>query len=135
VEAFNHPSSSNVPAIPNADRLGLSEKDHSFLFKHLPEVSAQAAFLRQPGSKDPLEWANGPQPPEQLRAELVEQHKASMLACMMDLRNSNSDDLAFENRKRIVSAFSPPGKRQDTGRPEVQGEKSFFSRKNHTNLG
>jgi len=107
-----------LAATPDASRLGLSEQDHTFLFEQLPEVSAQATFLR-PGGRDPLEWANS-QPPELIKAEFVEQHKASMLARMIDLRNSNADDLAFENRKRIVSAFSPPGQGSDTGRPEVQ---------------
>jgi len=111
-------SSTSFPTIPEAERLGLSEEDRTFLFEQLPEVSAQAAFLR-PVGRDPLEWQNA-QPPELTKAELVEQHKATMLARMMDLRNSNSDDLAFENRKRIVSAFSPTNKNLDTGCPEVQ---------------
>ena len=62
-----------------------------------------------------------------LKADLVEQHKCEMLARLMDLRNSNADDLAFENRKRIVAAFSPSGERFDTGRPEVQGARTVIN--------
>ncbi|OAX39213.1 hypothetical protein K503DRAFT_849632 [Rhizopogon vinicolor AM-OR11-026] len=49
-----------------------------------------------------------------------EKAKANMFAKVLDLRNANSKGLAFENRRRCVEAFSPPGKQNDTGRPEVQ---------------
>ena len=50
-----------------------------------------------------------------------EQKKAAMFARMVDLRNANARGIAFENRRRIVAAFSEPENPTDTGRPEVQG--------------
>lgn len=99
---------------------GLSEHDHEFLFKHLPDVSAQATFLKTT-DVDPLEWSSGSNSTDLAKAEYMEKHKASMLARIMDLRNSNADDVAFQNRKRVVLAFSAPSQPYDTGRPEVQG--------------
>jgi small subunit ribosomal protein S15 len=101
--------------------LGLSDKEYELLFEQLPEVSAQLSFLEQPGN-DPLEWTgSNSQPPDLIKFDYLEQHKAYMLARTIDLRNSNADGLAFENRKRIVTAFSSPSQPQNTGRPEVQG--------------
>lgn len=51
-----------------------------------------------------------------------EMHKAHMLARLTDLRNTNADGLAFENRRRIIAVFSEPDQPNDSGRPEVQGE-------------
>ena len=47
-------------------------------------------------------------------------------ARVMDLRNSNARGIAFENRKRIIAAFSPPGKDNDTGCPEVQSKSAKY---------
>jgi small subunit ribosomal protein S15 len=47
--------------------------------------------------------------------------QANVMARMVDLRNANAAGVAFENRRRVVEAFSEPGKPNDTGRTEVQG--------------
>ena len=47
--------------------------------------------------------------------------QANVLAKVVDLRNANAAGVAFENRRRVVEAFSEPGKPNDTGRTEVQG--------------
>ncbi|KIJ66490.1 hypothetical protein HYDPIDRAFT_26837 [Hydnomerulius pinastri MD-312] len=49
-----------------------------------------------------------------------ELQKANMFAKLVDLRNANAQGIAFENRRRVVAAFSTPEKPNDPGRPEVQ---------------
>jgi small subunit ribosomal protein S15 len=43
--------------------------------------------------------------------------QANVMARMVDLRNANAAGVAFENRRRVVEAFSEPGKLNGT---EVQ---------------
>jgi small subunit ribosomal protein S15 len=43
------------------------------------------------------------------------------LGRVLDLKNANSRGLLFENKKRILSAFSEPENPHDPGRPEVKG--------------
>jgi len=45
--------------------------------------------------------------------------KVNIFAKVVDLRNTNSKGLAFENRRHYVQAFSLPGKPNDIGRPEA----------------
>ena len=52
------------------------------------------------------------------RAEL---RKANLLAKVLDLRNANAAGIAYENRLRIIEAFSTPQNPFDPGRTEVQG--------------
>lgn len=51
----------------------------------------------------------------------VELWKAKQLARLLDLRNANAKGLAFENRRRIIEAFSPNPEEPSTGHMEVQG--------------
>lgn len=49
---------------------------------------------------------------------------SAALMKIIDLRNANAGGIAFENRRRIVEAFSEPNRERkgpDTGRAEVQG--------------
>jgi hypothetical protein len=43
------------------------------------------------------------------------------MAALVDLRNADAAWIAFENRRRVIEAFSEPVKPDDTGRTEVQG--------------
>jgi len=43
-----------------------------------------------------------------------------MLARVISLKNANAKGIAFENRRRIIAAFSEPSNPHDPGRPEVQ---------------
>jgi small subunit ribosomal protein S15 len=43
------------------------------------------------------------------------------MAVVVDLCNANAAGIAFENRRRVITAFSEPGKPNHTGRTEVQG--------------
>lgn len=59
---------------------------------------------------------------ERTKAAMKEElQKANMFARLVDLRNANAKGLAYENRRRIIAAFSTPEQPNDTGRPEVQG--------------
>ncbi|KAI5119723.1 hypothetical protein M0805_001436 [Coniferiporia weirii] len=49
-----------------------------------------------------------------------ELEKAKQFARIVDLRNANARGIAFENRRRIIAAFSPKGNAADSGYPEVQ---------------
>ena len=54
------------------------------------------------------------------RLKNSELRKTKNFARVMDLRNANARGIAFENRRRVIAAFSPTGKDNDTGYPEVQ---------------
>ena len=60
--------------------------------------------------------------PQLTEDEKEEEKKARQFARIVDLRNANARGIAFENRRRIIAAFSPTGKATDSGYPEVQGE-------------
>ena len=62
-----------------------------------------------------------------LRRLVNERLKANLLAKALDLRNANAAGIAFENRRRIIKAFSMPENPYDTGRTEVQGAYILFS--------
>lgn len=62
---------------------------------------------------------------ERTKAAMKEElQKANMFVRLVDLRNANAKGLAYENRRRIIAAFSTPEQPNDTGRPEVQGTRS-----------
>lgn len=58
---------------------------------------------------------------EATKAFLVEMKSKGQMARLLDLKNADAGGIAFENRRRIVEAFGEPGKKNDTGRTEVQG--------------
>lgn len=95
---------------------GVSGEAKELLFEVLPPLSAQT------GVKFTKDVAS-------VMAEATEREraKANMFAKVLDLRNANAKGLAFENRRRCIETFSPPGKPNDTGRPEVQGTYRSFS--------
>lgn len=102
-------------SVPRFLNYGIGEKDKELLFEVLPELTTESKALsvQDSGRKDVL---NPHQPIHQ-----VERHKSGIFAAVVDLRNANAGGIAFENRRRIVAAFSRPGKPGDTGLPEVQG--------------
>lgn len=68
------------------------------------------------------------------RAFLVEMKSKSQMARLLDLKNADASGIAFENRRRIVEAFGEPGKKNDTGRTEVQGTSLFVSQLTGANI-
>lgn len=86
--------------VPRQTAWGVGEKEQSLLFQTLPMLTAN--HVGKPG------------------ADKVEHDKANKFARLIDLRNADAGGIAFENRRRIVAAFSTPANPFDTGRPEVQ---------------
>jgi len=107
---------------PEHHGFGIDSKESGLLFEKLPQLSALATFMtnRPRQAASTIASLSEEDVAAQNSAEYVENHKSLMLARLTDLRNTNADGLAFENRKRIITAFSPPTQPSDTGRPEVQ---------------
>jgi len=124
--------------IPPSLAFGMREREERMLFEHLPLLSADMETrhemkmtrnsLSSGGVAGAGADANGHRKggveamsayhEAQLAAGVVQ---ANMLAKVVDLRNANAAGIAFENRRRVIEAFSEPGKPNDTGRTEVQG--------------
>ncbi|KAF6757762.1 hypothetical protein DFP72DRAFT_1168086 [Ephemerocybe angulata] len=106
--------------VPVQPAFGVAEAEKELLFNYLPRISAEAKVL--PGSPSPI--ASGrdivPLDKKMARAEKEEVKKADAFARVIDLRNANAAGIAFENRRRIIEAFSTPENPFDPGRAEVQ---------------
>ncbi|KAI0082148.1 S15/NS1 RNA-binding domain-containing protein, partial [Panus rudis PR-1116 ss-1] len=100
--------------LPQYTNYGVTETEKELLFHTLPALGVEAEVE-----------ALGPQQSHLLNdivseAGQKELKKATMLASLLDLRNANARGIAYANRRRIIAAFSEPGKPNDTGRSEVQ---------------
>lgn len=118
VKATPEPSldkASGTVRVPTFLNYGIGEKEKEALFEVLPRLSQQGQ-VEATGAADPRIIGS-----TYAKKGLEEQKKAAMFARMVDLRNANARGIAFENRRRIVAAFSEPENPTDTGRPEVQG--------------
>ncbi|KAF5336608.1 hypothetical protein D9611_006455 [Ephemerocybe angulata] len=121
--------------VPVQPAFGVAEAEKELLFNYLPRISAEAKVL--PGSPSPI--ASGrdiiPLDKKMARAEKEEVKKADAFARVIDLRNANAAGIAFENRRRIIEAFSTPENPFDPGRAEVQAAlKTYQIRKLWTHL-
>ena len=97
---------------------GIGEKEKETLFEALPQLTVEG----QVEVKDVAAHASGRAlARDYLIAEQTELAKRVHLARLVDLRNANAQGISYENRRRIVAAFSEPENPTDTGRPEVQG--------------
>ena len=122
----------NLPKYTNFGLDGLDgvegqEEQLEFFFKHLPdtsvEVQASKELLEELVAKRNNEDALDKKYKDELaRIRENEQKKKEQLARLIDLRNANARGIAFENRRRIIAAFSRSGNTSDSGYPEVQGE-------------
>lgn len=104
--------SSGVLWMPRMLNYGVGEAEKKLLFEHLPPLTAEQGGIRRPAA-----WTTTLHE----EAEREELNKANQLAKVLDLRNANAGGIAYENRRRIVAAFSEPSQPNDPGRPEVQG--------------
>ena len=100
---------------PKFVNYGIGEKEKELLFDVLPDLTVDAIMKSYNLTNTREILAKAGQTAD------FEQYKAKQFATLVDLRNANAAGLAFENRKRIIAAFSEPGKPNDTGLPEVQG--------------
>ncbi|PPQ93561.1 hypothetical protein CVT25_005553 [Psilocybe cyanescens] len=106
---------------------GVGPVEKKTLFEDLPMASVsmsmaaheQTAYLDRQSTNPKL--ANPLTLAELLDVENgKELRKSNLLAKALDLRNANAGGIAFENRRRIIMAFSTPDNPYDTGRTEVQ---------------
>lgn len=104
--------------LPKHFGFGVGEAEKEVLFKHLPVSSVGMAVEAGAGAG----IFDG-------RDKILEQElaKSNLLAKALDLRNANAGGISFENRRRIIHAFSTPENPFDTGRTEVQSESCVTS--------
>ena len=114
--------------MPKQVGYGVGEAEKQLLFEKLPALSATTDIKI---SIDTLTtWGTSLMNVGKQERELStyiqnrerELRKANTFAQLLDLRNANAGGIAYENRRRIIAAFSTPSNPFDTGRSEVQGE-------------
>ena len=93
---------------------GVTETEKTILFQDLPVATMNMTSHVSP-DVGVVERA------EVRTEETRELTKANLVAKALDLRNANAAGIAFENRRRIIEAFSTPANPFDPGRTEVQG--------------
>ncbi|KIM42258.1 hypothetical protein M413DRAFT_444692 [Hebeloma cylindrosporum] len=99
--------------LPKEFAFGVDPDAQKLLFEELPAVAAQMNVNSLPQSD-----TGKAEKVERLNED--ERLKANLLAKALDLRNANAAGIAFENRRRIIQAFSTPENPYNTGRTEVQ---------------
>ena len=105
--------------VPPSLAFGMREREKRMVFEHLPLLSADMSTRREMNALRRVKAEEMAAHHEGALAAGVEQ--ANVMAALVDLRNANAAGIAFENRRRVIAAFSEPGKPNDTGRTEVQG--------------
>ena len=105
--------------VPPSLAFGMREREKSMVFEHLPLLSADMSTRREMNALRRVKAEEMAAYHEGALVAGVEQ--ANVMAALVDLRNANAAGIAFENRRRVIEAFSEPGKPNDTGRTEVQG--------------
>ncbi|KAF5385101.1 hypothetical protein D9615_001048 [Tricholomella constricta] len=123
--------------LPKQVSFGIGPAEKKLLFGDLPLVSAsrgQPDFVRstptsETQSMDGVADIFSSRPTlkdSEVKAQALvdnltsERQKANAFAKLIDLRNANAAGIAYENRKRIIEAFSTPENSFDPGRSEVQ---------------
>ncbi|KAF8079175.1 hypothetical protein FPV67DRAFT_1444348 [Lyophyllum atratum] len=122
--------------IPKQVSFGVGEAEKKLLFGDLPmlssirgkdETTERSPTPQQQAVADNLGYAARPrvevlsgQVNDRVANNQNELQKANAFAKLIDLRNSNAAGIAYENRRRIIAAFSTPQNPFDTGRSEVQ---------------
>ncbi|KAL0951963.1 hypothetical protein HGRIS_008614 [Hohenbuehelia grisea] len=104
-----------VVKMPPSLNYGITGEDKLRLLHDLPCLSAETDLLQLEGFSDAERKSFS------VHAAHREAWKANIFVKAIDLRNANAGGIAFENRRRIIAAFSDPeGNRWDPGRAEVQ---------------
>lgn len=103
------------------DAAGTKGDKIELFFHDLPRISSGSGEASHSANNmDRLRMGMGISQETRMVKE-TEFEKASNFARAIDLRNANARGLAFENRRRVIAAFSPSGNMADSGYPEVQG--------------
>lgn len=95
-----------VADMPKYKAFGVAEAEAKTLFRRLPDLT-----IDSPGREEKA----------QKEVEAAERLKAVNFARVIDLRNADVAGISYENRRRIIVAFSTPENPFDPGRTEVQG--------------
>jgi len=99
--------------MPKAFGYGVKNAEKKLLFEDLPQATIHmTSQVRHRSISEDSITADSEK----------EIRKANLLVKALDLRNANAAGIAYENRRRIVEAFSTPDNPFDPGRTEVQGE-------------
>jgi len=116
--------------IPEYRAFGIDAAEEKKLFRDLPDLT-DALFesqgvtgfqgLPNPGAQPILESQGLPG----LQVRSASQKVAANFARVIDLRNSDAGGLGYENRRRIIKAFSAPENPFDPGRTEVQEYENY----------
>jgi small subunit ribosomal protein S15 len=109
------PQSIGTVHMPQQLGFGVGDAEKMMLFEKLPMLSAEAEALA--GEHDDNETLSA----KYVLGREKELKKANSFAQLLDLRNANAGGIAYENRRRIIAAFSSPLNPIDPGRSEVQG--------------
>lgn len=120
--------------VPPSLAFGMREREERMLFEHLPLLSADMSTRHEMTvmtNSSSGGGGAGAVSHDRKGAEAMSAYhetqlaagmtQANVLAKVVDLRNANAAGIAFENRRRVIEAFSEPGKPNDSGRTEVQG--------------
>jgi len=99
----------------------VGEKEKEMLFDTLPQLTALHSVAPASSLGDQGGVSATTLQQQHDEAIPIECFKTRMLARVISLKNANARGVAFENRRRIITAFSEPSNPHDTGRPEVQG--------------
>lgn len=97
--------------VPSKLNYGISGEKTKMLFEVLPTLTAEKDIYTF--DQDTVRRSE-----EAMKQQF---QNANMFAKLVSLRNANARGIAYENRRRCISLFSPPDNPNDTGRPEVQG--------------
>ncbi|KAF8212068.1 hypothetical protein K438DRAFT_1567731, partial [Mycena galopus ATCC 62051] len=108
-----------IPDMPKYKAFGIAEQETKRLFSHLPEltdITLAENLLRNIPEEDSANKH------ENLKKEIAETERRKVInfARVIDLRNADAGGISYENRRRIVVAFSTPENPFDPGRTEVQ---------------
>lgn len=105
--------------LPANYQYGIGPREQRLLMEDLPTVRMQQQTSQVHTLQPDFEE-------EATRAFHVEMKSKSQMARLLDLKNADAGGIAFENRRRIVAAFGESGKKNDTGRTEVQGTSPLY---------
>lgn len=113
--------------LEGTDAAGTKDEKIELFFKDLPQASVNNSMPTKTVDHHARFSLNVEKSAEFQNLANIEYKKSTSFARVIDLRNANARGIAFENRRRIIAAFSPSGSMSDSGYPEVQGASLFLA--------
>lgn len=127
LETIENPELGATVTVPKHTNYGIDAPEKEMLFMELPNLTATAPLIADESSFNST-FDVGAR--SQVSAEALagkhaaaaeaEKKKMDAFAKVIDLQNANAGGIAYENRRRIILAFSAPENPFDPGRTEVQ---------------